>query len=187
MSRGTISRRRKRAGADRRLPSCGRARGAPRRTRARGYCGPVYPGLMSLEWVRKQCLALPHTTEQVQWVDHLLFKIGGKVYAITGTQPSPIKLSLKADPEEFAELCERPGVIPAPYLARAKWVALEEWDALPRGELKELLAKSYQLVKAGLPKNVRAKLTGPVRKRGVRESPSPATPAKPSRVKTSGK
>jgi len=113
---------------------------------------------MSLEWVRKHCLSLPHATEQVQWGDHLLFKIGGKMFAITATSPAPVKLSFKSTPEEFAELCERPDIIPAPYLARAHWVALESWDALPRAELKHRLTVAHGLVKASLPKKVQAGL-----------------------------
>ena len=60
--------------------------------------------------------------------------------------------------EQFAELTERPGVIPAPYSARAHWVALESEDALPRAEIRELLGQSYGLVLARLPKKRQAEL-----------------------------
>jgi predicted DNA-binding protein (MmcQ/YjbR family) len=112
----------------------------------------------------------------VQWGDDLVFKIGGKMYAVTATIPSPVKLSFKCTPEEFAELTERQSIIPAPYLARAHWVALESFDALPRAEIKRLLEKAYQLVLAKLPKSAQvgfskpaakpaAKKTTPVKKR----------------------
>ena len=105
--------------------------------------------------VRKICMDLPNVTEQVQWENHLLFKIGGKMFAITSLEPSPNLLSFKADPEEFAELIERPGFIPAPYLARAKWVAIETGTPVPRGELERLLKTSYDLVVARLPRKAR--------------------------------
>ena len=58
----------------------------------------------------------------------------------------------------FAELVERPGVIPAPYLARASWVALEDSDALPTAELKQLVRQSYELVRERLPKKTKLEL-----------------------------
>ena len=48
-------------------------------------------------------------------------------------------MSFKCTPEVFAELVERPGIIPAPYSARTHWVALEREDALPRAEIKRLI------------------------------------------------
>jgi len=68
-------------------------------------------------------------------------------------------VSFKCSPEDFAELCERKGIIPAPYLARAQWVTLETEDAIPRPELKRLLRQAYDLVFAKLPKKTQAGLT----------------------------
>ena len=65
---------------------------------------------------------------------------------------------MKADPEEFAELTERPGIIPAPYLARAKWIAIESPQTLPQSEAAALLRRSYDLVVAKLPRTARASL-----------------------------
>ena len=113
---------------------------------------------MDLAWLRQYCMSFPHATEQVQWGSDLVFKIGGKMFAAAPTEPAPVCLSFKCTLEEFAELVERPGIIPAPYLARAHWVALETEDALPRAEIKRLLRQSYELVFAGLPKKLRAEL-----------------------------
>jgi len=66
----------------------------------------------------------------------LVFKIGGKMFAVAALEPGPVSMSFKCSPEDFAELTERPGVIPAPYLARAQWVALETQDALPATEIR---------------------------------------------------
>jgi predicted DNA-binding protein (MmcQ/YjbR family) len=68
-------------------------------------------------------------------------------------------LSFKASPEKFAELTERPDIIPAPYLARAQWVALQSRDAIPESELAQLLRESYDLVAAKLPKKIRDSLS----------------------------
>ena len=61
-------------------------------------------------------------------------------------------------PEDFADLCEREGVIPAPYLARARWVALQTEDAVARPELKRLLRHAYDLIFAKLPRKTQAGL-----------------------------
>jgi predicted DNA-binding protein (MmcQ/YjbR family) len=113
---------------------------------------------MDIEWIRQHCLSLPHTTEQIQWGNDLLFKVGGKMFAGVPLEPARVWLSLKADPEEFAELVEIPGVIPAPYMARAKWIAVENERALPRDQVFRLLNKSYEMVFAKLAKKLQAEL-----------------------------
>jgi predicted DNA-binding protein (MmcQ/YjbR family) len=116
---------------------------------------------MSVEFVREVAMSLPQVTEQIQWEDHLLFKIGGKMFAITTLGPVGVRLSVKSTPERFYELTEIPGVIPAPYMARNHWVALERWDAIRRNEMEELIRESYDLVLAKLPKRTQVQLTAP--------------------------
>jgi len=110
---------------------------------------------MIVDWLRELCLSFPGATEQIQWGYDLLFKVGGKMFAVTPLEPAPVCLSFKASPESFAELTERPNVIPAPYLARAQWIALQTRDALPPEELARLLRDSYDMVFARLPKKIR--------------------------------
>jgi predicted DNA-binding protein (MmcQ/YjbR family) len=110
---------------------------------------------MDVEWLRSVCLSFPFATEQVQWGNDLLFKVHGKMFAVAPLEPAAVCLSFKCSEESFAELIERPNVIPAPYLARAQWVALEAPDALARTEIAALLKTSYQLVFAKLPRSVR--------------------------------
>ena len=116
---------------------------------------------MDVEWLRRLCLSFPEATEQIQWGSDLLFKVAGKMFAVTALEPAPVWLSFKASPENFAELTERPGIIPAPYLARAQWIALENKDVLPPHELARLLRDSYDMVCAKLPKKTRDSLSGP--------------------------
>jgi predicted DNA-binding protein (MmcQ/YjbR family) len=113
---------------------------------------------MNVDWIRDLCLSFPQTTEQIQWGDDLVFKVAGKIHAIAVLRPAKTWLTFKASPEKFAELIERPGIIPAPYLARAKWVALETRDALSTDELALLLRESYDLVVARLPRKIRETL-----------------------------
>jgi predicted DNA-binding protein (MmcQ/YjbR family) len=115
---------------------------------------------MNVDWLREICLSFPGATEQIQWGSDLLFKVGGKMFAVTPLEPAPVCLSFKSSPENFAELTERPNIIPAPYLARAQWVALETRDALPAQELARLLRESYEMVFAKLPKKTREALSG---------------------------
>jgi predicted DNA-binding protein (MmcQ/YjbR family) len=114
---------------------------------------------MHAEELRKHCLTFPGATEHEIWGNDLTFKVGNKMFAHTVLEVAPVWLSFKTSDEKFAELLERQDVIPAPYLARAKWVALETREAIPAGELRELLREAYDLVVAKLPKTVQASLT----------------------------
>jgi predicted DNA-binding protein (MmcQ/YjbR family) len=114
---------------------------------------------MDIDALRRLCLSFPATKEQVQWGNDLLFKVCGKMFAVTALEPSSVWLSLKVTPEQFADLTERPGIIPAPYLARASWIAIESPTILPTPELAALLRGSYDLVVAKLPRKTRASLT----------------------------
>jgi predicted DNA-binding protein (MmcQ/YjbR family) len=111
---------------------------------------------MDQEAVREYCLGLPHATEEVLWQKDLVFKIGGKMFAVIALDPtSAYRLSFKCTPEEFAELTERDGIDPAPYVARYHWVALTRLNVVKQTELKRLLRDSYEMVKAKLPKKER--------------------------------
>ena len=114
---------------------------------------------MDHESVRAYCLSLPHVTEDVQWGADLLFRIGNKMFAVLALEQGHGHcLSFKCTPETFAELTERNGIVPAPYVARYHWVALERFDALRDSELKPLLKNAYELIRAKLPKKVSDKL-----------------------------
>ena len=115
---------------------------------------------MDVDWLRELCLSFPGTTEQIQWGYDLVFKVGGKMFAVTPLEPAPVCLSFKASPENFAELTERQNIIPAPYMARAQWVALQTRDALTRDELSRLLRESYEMVFAKLPRKAQEMISG---------------------------
>ena len=110
---------------------------------------------MTIDTIRKICHTFPDTTEDIKWVEDLVFSVGKKMYAVVSLE-RPHTVAFKCTPESFAELVEREGIIPAPYLARAMWVRENELGAtLDRQELEALLRASYELVRAKLPKKVR--------------------------------
>jgi predicted DNA-binding protein (MmcQ/YjbR family) len=108
---------------------------------------------MNIQRLRKHCLSFPGATEQIQWGADLVFKVGGKMFAVAATEPSASHcLSFKCSNEAYAELLEQEGIDPAPYMARAKWVALEQFDALSDREIETRIGDSYKLVFAKLTK-----------------------------------
>jgi len=112
----------------------------------------------NIDWVRELCLSFPHASEQVTWGADLTFRVTGKIFAVAVLEPAKVWLSFKCSAENFAELTERDGVIPAPYLARAQWVALERKEALQKEELAPLLREAYDLVFAKLSKKTQQAL-----------------------------
>src|SRR5438270_857127 len=114
---------------------------------------------MDIEQVHAHCLSFPHMTEVVLWGNDLVFKIGGKMFAVIGLDPASDQcMSFKCTPEKFAELVEEDGIVPAPYVARYHWVALERFNALSEKELKTLLRTAYDLVLEKLSKRAKADL-----------------------------
>jgi len=129
---------------------------------------------MNIDVVRTICRALPAVTEDIKWGSDLVFSVGAKMFAVVNTE-QPHTLAFKCTPEMFAELIEREGIIPAPYMARNMWVQERSvGEVLERREVEELLKMSYELVVAKLPKSRRpgAKTTrkSPSRKRPSRRS-----------------
>ena len=112
---------------------------------------------MNLDSIRNYCLSLPHATEDIQWGNDLLFRISGKIFTGLSLEP-PHSLMFKCTPEKFDELIELEGIIPAPYMARNKWVMLERLDALSDSEIKRLIKISYEMIFAKLTKKAQAEL-----------------------------
>jgi predicted DNA-binding protein (MmcQ/YjbR family) len=104
-------------------------------------------------------MSFPQATEEVLWGNDLVFKIGGKMFAVISLDAgSDHCMSFKATPEKFAELIERNGIVPAPYVAKYHWVALARFNALSEKELKSLLKTAYELVFEKLSKKTKAEL-----------------------------
>ncbi len=112
---------------------------------------------MNIEQLRKLCLSLPNTTEDVNWENDLCFLIGEKMFCVTGLKGS-FSASFKVNDEIFNELTEMDGIIRAPYLARYKWVLVENSSALTKKEWIHYVSESYEMIKLKLPKKILAQL-----------------------------
>lgn len=106
---------------------------------------------MSIEFLRKYCGQFPGTTEDIKWDNDLCFCVAAKMYCVTALE-GPFKTSFKCDDEDFGSLTERDHIIPAPYMARNKWVMTEKASVLTKKEWELYVKKSYQLVASKLPK-----------------------------------
>lgn len=101
---------------------------------------------MNVDEIRKFCLSFPGAAEKLQWDDALCFKVSGKMFAVLGLDN--VRLTFKCVPETFAELIERDGIDPSPYLGRYNWVILHRLDTLPWNEMTDLIRQSYEMVAA---------------------------------------
>ena len=95
---------------------------------------------MDIDSFRELCLSFPHATEKLQWEEELCFKVGAKIFAMIALGAVPQAVVFKCNPESFAELTEREGITPAPYVGRYKL------DVIPAFELQDLVRQSYEMV-----------------------------------------
>jgi len=105
--------------------------------------------------IKKLCMSFPGATESIQWGGERVFKIGGKMFAVISAARDADAMSFKASDESFRLLTELPGLMPAPYLARAQWVKIEPLASLPEGDLAAYLRRAYEIVAGRLPKKTR--------------------------------
>ena len=109
---------------------------------------------MTIDDVRSMCRALPAVTEDIKWGHDLCFCVAERMFAVVNLE-APHSIAFKCTPDAFGELIERPGIIPAPYMARNMWVQEQELgEVLDRQEIEALLKTSYELVVAKLPKRL---------------------------------
>lgn len=109
--------------------------------------------------MRKLCGDWPGVSVDLKWDHDLVFSVAGKMFCVLALDgPSKGQVSFKVDNERFLELTDRPGFHPAPYLARAHWVAVAPSLAPSLTELASLIERSYRLVAAGLSKKLQREL-----------------------------
>ncbi|BBP65262.1 MULTISPECIES: MmcQ/YjbR family DNA-binding protein [Pseudomonas] len=112
---------------------------------------------LSEEDVAAFCLGLPGAREDYKWGGVRVFSIAGnKMFALQGLRSD--SLAFKVDKDLFLGHCDRPGIHPAPYLARAQWIIMEVPYPLGDDELRSLIRRSHQLVVSKLPKRVQVGL-----------------------------
>ncbi len=100
---------------------------------------------MTPEAFEAAALALPATSRVVQWGGASVYKVGDRIFAIAGLGGA---MSLKVTDIAYAVLTETGAARPAPYLARAKWVAFDDLAGLEDGEVSDWLVTAHALVSA---------------------------------------
>lgn len=113
---------------------------------------------MDFEAAKALCRTFPACTEDVKWGDNAVFSVGLKMFAVSGVEVPASGIAFKVDDDRFLELTDRPGIIPAPYMARAKWVYVEKASALSDQEAAQLLRRSYELIFAKLTKKLQREI-----------------------------
>ena len=106
------------------------------------------------------CAGLPATTNVIQWGGSSVWKVGGKIFAIC-SHWGPVDrdcISFKCSDLSYQILCELEGIVPAPYLARAKWVQVQKPDVLSDEDIKSYINDAHQIIAAKLTKKLRAEL-----------------------------
>ncbi len=98
---------------------------------------------MSAEFIRDICLSFPDVKEDIKWGSNLCFIINEKIFCITDLE-GDFGVSFKVSDEEFGELTGRAGIIPAPYLARYKWIKADNINCFTKTDWKKYLKKSYE-------------------------------------------
>ena len=112
---------------------------------------------MKSKELEKLCGGWPGVTFDVKWGADFVASVANKMFAVTDTDGSG-RISFKVPDDLFLALTEQPGIVPAPYAARYKWVLVEDARKHPRKWLEQNIRTSYELVRDKLPKKVREKL-----------------------------
>lgn len=114
---------------------------------------------MTPKQIDAYCARLPAATRIVQWEGVIVFKVGGKMFCLIAPPEHSVgRVCFKCPDEHFEALSRAEGFRPAPYLARAKWVAVEDLAVLKDAEMKAYIKRSHAVVAARLPKKKRAEL-----------------------------
>ena len=113
---------------------------------------------MNTEDIQAICEKMSHVTTDIKWGNDLVFFIGGKMFCVVGLGQSPTTASFKVTDEEFDEICNRPGFKPAPYVAKYKWVFIDDINKMRTADWKRYLSQSYELVKDKLPPKIKKQL-----------------------------
>lgn len=112
---------------------------------------------MDVETLRILCLSLPAVTEDVKWQHDLVFSIGGKMFCVVSLE-APFRCSFKVRVDEFEELSAMEGFMPAPYMARAKWVSVIKPGVINHKQWEHYIKRSYEMVKQKLTKKLKIEL-----------------------------
>ena len=107
--------------------------------------------MVTIEDLQSICREFKAVTEDIKWENHLCFNVGGKMFLITAPDEVPVSASFKVNDEDFDTLSDRAGFQPAPYLARYKWIRVDDISLLSEKQWKKYLASAYDVIFSKLP------------------------------------
>ena len=116
---------------------------------------------MDIEQFRDYCLSKKGVSESFPFDEKtLVFKVMGKMFALTGLEYNPAQANLKCDPERSIELSEEyDGLIrPGYHMSKVHWNTVELERNIPNKLVMELIDHSYNLVVKSLTKKLQAEL-----------------------------
>lgn len=113
---------------------------------------------MNIEDIEIICRQMPGVSEDIKWEHDLVFSISGKMFCVVGLNQSPTTASFKVKDEAFEEMCTWTYFKPAPYVAKYKWVLIEDINKMKKADWKQYLQQSYDLVKNKLSAKARKQL-----------------------------
>jgi predicted DNA-binding protein (MmcQ/YjbR family) len=117
---------------------------------------------MTPEELRQACLGLPGAQETYPFSEGLsVFKVEGKIFAITRLDGDPLAVSLKCEPELAEQLrVTHPAIRPGYHLDKRHWNTVTIDGSVADEMVLSLVEDSWALVVDGLPRRVRERLTG---------------------------
>lgn len=112
---------------------------------------------MHIEEFRTYCLGKPMVTEEFPFDETtLVFKVCGKIFALTGLESIELKVNLKCDPEKAIELRETyESINPGFHMNKKHWNTVTVDGSFSDLFLRELIDHSYEMVVKALPKKTR--------------------------------
>ena len=115
---------------------------------------------MNLEAIRTYLLKKKGTTEDQPFgPDALVFKVMGKMYALLAWEQTPLRITLKCNPDDALSLRDQyKAVQPGYYMNKRHWNTITLDGSIPDAEILEMIDDSYALVVRGLKKSLRQKL-----------------------------
>ncbi len=116
---------------------------------------------MNIEQFREYCISKKGVTESFPFGEEtLVFKVMGKMFALTGLETNPASANLKCDPERAIELREEYDglIIPGYHMSKVHWNTVELERNIPQELVLELIDHSYDLVVKSLTKKLQAEL-----------------------------
>ncbi|WEK03905.1 MAG: MmcQ/YjbR family DNA-binding protein [Candidatus Devosia phytovorans] len=116
----------------------------------------TYPAIMRREGFEAFVLGLPAATLVRQWRDDSVAKVGGKIFCLLDRDPGEVWL--KVSDMAYELLTELDGIRPAPYFARAKWVAISVGSPLRADEIEAYITEAHRIIAGKLSRKVRTEL-----------------------------